>query len=238
MRVAITQPNFLPWLGYFDLLDQVDVWVSLDNVQRSKQSFASRNRIKLKSGSPRWLSVPLVKSPLDTTLLDQRIGQGDWVQRHIQIIDDNYQKAPHRDRYQAVWPELLGNAETSLSRYNEHVIRELSGILGLEFDFYRASELEPTLRGTPQEKVLSILSYFEATEFLNFQRGVEMGLYDSRSFQERGLKLLKQDYEHPTYEQLGETFVSHLSIVDLVLCEGPRALDVIRSGSRWIEITP
>lgn len=235
MRVAITQPNFLPWLGYFDLLDRVDVWVSLDNVQRSKQSFSTRNRIKLKGGGTKWLSVGLRKVALDTTLAQAPLLAGNWPARHVASIEDNYRAAPFVDAHRDWLRDLLRprDDESMLAVYNERIVRELANVLGIHFECYRASDLEPSLSGSPQQKVFALLDHFEASEFLNFQGGVEMGLYDGQAFAARGTRLFKHAYRHPQYQQLGDDFVSYLSVVDLLLNEGPRALEVIRSGSNW-----
>ncbi len=236
MRVAITQPNFLPWLGYFDLLDQVDVWISLDNVQRSKQSFSARNRVKLKSGASKWLSVPLQKCALETTLAQQPLAAGDWPTRFLQTIRDNYREAPYLEHASTLLETLFvpREEEGSLSRYNERIIQTISRQLGVSYEFHRASELVEELTGTPQEKVFRLLETVPATAFLNFQRGVEMGLYNASEFSARKITLLKHDYQHPEYGQLGRDFVPYLSVLDLLLNEGPQALAIIRSGSKWV----
>lgn len=238
MRVAVTQPNFLPWLGYFDLLDQVDLWVSLDNVQLTRRSFIVRNRIKLADDRPRWLSVSLKKVAQDCEIRAAELAPGAWARSLGQVLRENYRKARYSDQLDELC-ELLEpvSGDQNLARYNERILLRLAQMLGLRFQIARASELEPELSGTAEEKIFSLLSHFDVTHFYNFRRGIEMGLYDPKSFARRGIRLLKHDYQHPEYRQLGQTFEPQLSIVDLLLNEGPRAAEIVRSGSRWMEMT-
>lgn len=237
MRLAITQPNFLPWLGYFELLDHVDVWVSLDNVQLSRGSFVLRNRVRRPDGAIEWVSVSIPKKlPLQTSIKDAPISKNGWQERIVRKLESYYQRAPFHERFGKRVAELLiSNMDaSSVANLNETIIRELSSWLGIEYQFHRASDLEVNLQGSPQDKVLSLLSHFNADEYCNSAGGVEAGLYDAAVFASQGVALQKQAYAHPTYSQHGGGFEPYLSVIDLLFETGGEALQIIRSGRRWL----
>jgi hypothetical protein len=109
----------------------------------------------------------------------------------------------------------------------------MSSWLGIEYEFRRASDLEATLEGSPQDKILSLLRHFDADTYCNFAGGVDAGLYDAAAFAQRGVALERQAYDHPTYSQHGGGFEPFLSVVDLLFEAGEEALEIIRSGRRW-----
>lgn len=236
MRLAITQPNFMPWLGYFELLDYVDVWVSLDNVQLSRGSFVPRNRVRRPDGELEWISVNIPKkAPLHTTIRDVQISANDWHERIIRRLESYYKRAPFYQRFEAPIAELLSSNTNApgLAALNENIIREMSSWLGIEYEFHRASDLEPTLEGSPQDKVLSLIQHFEPDSYCNFAGGIDAGLYEPAAFQARGVALERHGYTHPTYPQHSGGFQPYLSVVDLLFEAGDDALEIIRSGRAW-----
>ncbi len=236
MRLAITQPNFLPWLGYFELLEYVDVWVSLDNVQLSRGSFVLRNRVRRPDGAVEWISVSIPKKcPLQTSIKDAPVSSNGWQERVIRRLESYYRRAPFHERFGSRVAELLtSNMDApGVAALNETIIHELSSWLGIEYEFYSASDLVATLEGSPQEKVFSLISHFDADTYCNFAGGVDAGLYDSAAFAQRGIALERQAYAHPTYPQHSGGFEPFLSIVDLLFEAGGEALEIIRSGRNW-----
>lgn len=236
MRVAVTQPNFLPWLGYFALLDQIDLWVSLDNVQHVRRSFIVRNRIKSPDGAVRWLTVRLEHAPQTAKINEVRLHPSDWWGEHLDLIRESYQKAPYFSVFFEELAELLPPRpdESTLGEYNRRIVMELSRYLGITLESREASEICPILEGSPEEKILTICDRLKPSEFYNFQTGVEVGLYHPEAFHQHGMKLFKQTYRHPEYRQQGNGFVPYLSVIDLIFNVGPEAaLNLIRSGSEW-----
>lgn len=236
MRLAITQPNFMPWLGYFELLDYVDVWVSLDNVQLSRGSFVLRNRVRRPDGAVEWISVNIPKrSPLQTLIKDVRISSNDWQERIIRRLEGYYRLAPFYEPFGSQVAELLTSSKEApgLAALNETIIHEISSWLGIEYEFHRASDLETTLEGRPQDKVLSLLRHFDVDTYCNFAGGIDAGLYDAAAFQQHGVRLERHAYTHPSYPQHSGGFQPFLSVVDLLFESGEETLEVIRSGRNW-----
>lgn len=236
MRLAITQPNFLPWLGYFELLDYVDVWVSLDNVQLSRGSFVLRNRVRRPEGAVEWVSVSIPKKlPLLSSIKDAPISDNGWQGRIVRKLESYYKHAPFRERFGDEVAELLTSNMNApgLAALNETIIHEVSSWLGIEYEFHRASDLEMTLEGSPQDKVLSLIRHFDADVYCNFAGGVDAGLYDPVAFARKGVSLERQAYVHPSYSQHGGGFEPYLSVVDLLFETGEQALQIIQSGRQW-----
>lgn len=239
MRLAVTQPNYLPWLGYFGLLHQIDKWVSLDNVQHVRRSFIVRNRIKSSRDEVRWLTVRLDHAPQTSLINEVRLHASDWWREHLDQIRESYAKAPYFMEIYEDLKEVLPprSREATLGAYNHRVVMDLSKRLGIEVDSVESSAICPILEGGPEEKILKICEHLKPTEFYNFQTGVDVGLYHAEAFRVRGMKLFKQTYHHPTYRQIGQEFTPYLSVIDLVFHVGwAEALQVIRSGNHWEEV--
>src|SRR5277367_1216320 len=141
MRIAISQPTYLPWLGYFDLIDQVDTFVFLDDVQFEKQSWQQRNRIKTPTGL-QWLTVPVVfRGRLEQKIKDVQIRVPDFWRDHIRAIELNYRRAPFFDHYYEQLADILRSGGTELSRLNERLIEFFMNSLGLRTPLLRSSAL-------------------------------------------------------------------------------------------------
>lgn len=228
--VAIMQPTYLPWIGYFDLIDQADVFVLLDNVAVSRQSWQMRNRIRARDGSVVWLRVP-THARLGQPLNEVRIAlEHEWKEKHWRILQNAYGHAPN-------WPidELITPFETWHARLidlTEHLIQRAMMALGITTPLVPASTFAHQ-RDDRIGRLADILHATEATEFLQTAGGHENlnGLIDID-----GIPIRYHNYQHPVYSQGGQPFMSHLAIVDLLAWHGPDALDVIRSGRKTSEL--
>src|SRR5664280_3871852 len=143
MRIAISQPTYLPWIGYFDLIDQVDTFVVLDNVQFEKQSWQQRNRIKTPTGL-QWLTVPVdFRNKLDQHIRSVLIREPDFWRRHIRSIELNYRRSPFFDQYYAELKSLYADPSRGplLIDLNMELIRRLCEKLGVTTPFVFASSL-------------------------------------------------------------------------------------------------
>lgn len=230
MRIAIMQPTYLPWTGYFALMDQVDAFVFLDDVQFNHRSWQQRNRIKSPSG-PMWLTVPvLTKGQRHQLIYEVEINPDEpWQRKHITTISKNYSKAAWISEYQSWLEEALRCPWTSLCELTISLANDLTRCLGIHTPFVNASDLKTT--GSKVDKLINICRRLGADEYLSPTGSFEYIEADNR-FPDAGIQLLYQHYEHPTYRQLHGGFLSHLSIVDLLLNEGSRSLEIIRSGER------
>jgi len=230
--IAIAQPTYLPWLGYFDLLDQVDRFVLLDTVQFSKQSWQQRNRIKTPTGLM-WLTVPVVfRGRLGQRIVDVEIREQEFWRDHLRTIELNYRRTPFFDLYYPDLSELLRSASSGLrlAELTIALFRWLSEVLGIKTPIVRSSEL--AAEGKRTQLLAEICSLSGATTYVSPLGSADYLLHELPILTERGVKVVFQHYEHPSYHQLFPPFQAHASVLDLLFNEGENSLATIRSGRR------
>jgi hypothetical protein len=215
MRMALMQPYFFPYLGYFSLMAAVDVFVAYDNVQYSRPGWINRNRI-LRDGAAEWWTAVLTDAPHRHDI-NQRHYR-DWpVQRQalLQRLRDRYRKAPRRDAALALVAAVLPEDEPNVARCNARLLAGLATALGLGCRLRLASELphDRTLRG--EDRVIALCQAIGARTYVNSPGG--MALYDANRFAAAGIELRFVRATPAPYPQAGEAFVPWLSIVDLLM---------------------
>lgn len=234
MIAAIMQPTYLPWIGYFHLLDQADVFVLLDDVQFEKQSWQQRNRIKTPNG-PQWLSLPVAKrfpQRIDEAVL---VSPPDWRDKHWKAISQNYRKAPYWGEYGPGLETLYAREWGLLAGLNIALISWLRECFGIPTPMVRASELPS--QGKRVDLLLSLCAHLGADTYLS-PAGAAGYIEEDNRFAAHGIALLYQRYEHPVYGQINGPFESHMAALDLLFNQGPGSLAVIRSGGRDPSPTP
>jgi hypothetical protein len=233
VRIAIHQPQYLPWLGYFDKLDSADVFILLDTVQFKKHEWQNRNRIRTKEGW-QWLTVPIIDrfpEPLGQVEISASV---DWQRKHAQSLHLNYGRAPHWDPLGPTLLALLRRPWRRLCDLNVAIIALLCDHLGVTTRCVLASTL--TAREEPTDRLIDLCRAMGGTEYLAGQGG--SGYMDMGRFVEAGIAVSAQAYRHPEYPQRYTPFVSHLSVVDLVFNCGPESVAILRSGREWELATP
>jgi hypothetical protein len=233
--VAIHQPNYLPWLGYFDKIARADVFVLLDSVQFPKKGGTWINRVRiLVNGRATWLTVPVVRSYHGTrTIREMRIGDdGHWRKKAIKTLRFAYRGAPFFEAVQPVLEPLIRNPTNDLAAYNEHSIRRLCELLGLQTPLLRASELPG--RGEATDLLVSLVDAVGGDAYL--AGGGAEGYQEDEKFAAAGIDLRPQRFTSPTYPQGGMDHVAGLSVVDALMHIGPdatrRLIDYDASSSR------
>lgn len=220
--VAISQPTFLPWLGYFNLIASADVFVLLDTVQFEKRSWQSRNRLRTPQSDIQWLSVPVSSQPQSTAICDMHIAPDPpgWRRKQVKTLEQHLRRAPFFEAAQALYQTVLGEAATHtlLADLNIEFIQATSQMLGIDTHIVRSSELP--VEGKRADLLLNICQHLGATTYLS-NAGSAVYLEVSRSdFSAAGVNIRYQDWPHPEYSQNGPGFVSHLSCVDAIACMG------------------
>lgn len=212
------QPYLFPYIGYFHLMDAADVFVVYDDVQYSKGGWINRNQI-LVDGSAKWLTMPVEKKPLGTTIHEMDyVHHGSPIDTIANKIRGAYAKAPY---YKAVAPflfELIDQETTNVARFNETILRGVAGALGVKCQIIRASEVPEGqgLRG--QDRVLDICRRLEPRTYVNAIGGVE--LYENEVFEEKGMDLRFILSDSIRYDQFHDPFVPNLSIIDVLMFNG------------------
>jgi hypothetical protein len=230
MKIAIHQPQYLPWLGYFDKLDSADVFIILDTVQFKKHEWQNRNRIRTKDKDGwQWLTVPILDRFPERIDQVEINGRTDWQRKHAQALRLHYGKAPH---WEPLGPELLSLLERSWARIcdlNVAVLDLLCRHLGIAARRVMASTL--SAREEQTGRLIDLCLAVGGTIYLAGQTGAQY--MDLGQFSAAGIQVHAQAYRHPEYSQRYTPFVSHLSVVDLLFNCGPESLGIIRSGRRW-----
>ena len=230
MRLAAMQPTYLPWLGYFDLMDQVDAFVLLDDAQFCKRSWHQRNRIVGPDGL-QWLTVP-VSARRGQPICDVALADGLFWQRHLRALEWNYAKAPHATAAIAELRTVLeqGAPWTGLSQLTMSLIEWLRGKLGIETRVVAASSLE--VEGQRGERLARLCERLGADEYVSPGGSADYLAEDASAFDTRGVRVVFQHFDHPSYAQPHESFTPFASAVDLLCNEGPRARDILLQGRR------
>jgi hypothetical protein len=233
VKVAIHQPQYLPWLGYFDKLDSADVFVILDTVQFKKHEWQNRNRIRTKDGW-QWLTVPIIDrfpERIDQVEINVRT---DWQRKHAQALRLHYGGAPF---WNPLGPELVALLEKPWMRLrdlNVAVLELLCQHLGITTSCVLASSL--SAREEPTDRLIDLCRAVGGTMYLAGQTGPSY--MDVGRFSRAGMAVQVQAYQHPQYPQRHPPFVSHLAVVDLLFNCGSESLTILRSGRRWEPMTP
>jgi len=232
--VVIAQPTFLPWSGWFDLADQADLLIVLDDVAFSKQSWQQRNRIR--TNTPEGLSfltVPVRSAGrMGQPILDTALADTVFVDKLLRTISGNYSRAPYFARY---YPELCDVMRASaatgkLVDLNTGLIAWLCRQLDVATPQVRASELG--VEGKRGEYVARLCEHVEATRYLSPAGAEEYLLEDRGAFDARGIDVVLHVYAHPEYRQCFKPFVPYASALDLLLNEGDAAAGIMRAGRR------
>lgn len=223
MKVAISQPSYIPWRGYFHQIQKVDVFVFFDTVQYTRRSWRNRNRVR-GEGDAHWLTIPVHSKGLHENRTQIRCIDIDWARKwnvsHRRSLAQFYRRAPFYARYEAMLDDIYSRRPERLADFTIDLTIDLARKLGIQHTrFVRASELE--VSGQKTELVLSILRAAGATHFVN---GPTAKAYtDEQLLLDAGLSLEYMDYDYPEYPQLGQPFDPHLSVLDLLFMVGPDA---------------
>ena len=231
--VVVEQPNYLPWLGYFDLIAQSDVWVWYDDVQYTRRDWRNRNRVAA-DGESLWLTVPVktkgrYEQPICAVEIDD---EQPWARRHLATLRRCYGRAPHFAEVYALVATALEAGHARLADLTIALNEALCGALGLAPRFLRSSAL-PDLEGAKQERLLAICRSLEGAAYLS---GPAARAYIApAAFTAAGIELRYIAYDYPPYERGGRHWVPNLSILDPLVWLGPAgtAAFLARHGGSW-----
>lgn len=230
--VAIHQPNFFPWLGYFNKIAHADVFVVLDNVQFQKTGGTWCNRVKMLVGNkPDWVTMPVSRSFHGVrTIREMEILDDGWRRKTVATIRSSYLKAPHfREVFDVIAP-LVESAETNLAAYNLAVIRAIAGRIGLDVSKLVVGSTIAA-EGAATDLLIAIVKAVGGTDYL--YGGGSGGYQEDEKFAAAGVGLVKQSFSHPSYPQHGTTeFVPGLSIVDTLMNAGFEGTKTLVTASR------
>jgi len=216
--VAIHQPNFFPWLGFFDKIARADIFILMDNVQFPKKGGGWSNRVQLVvNGQVAWVTMPVVRSFHGTRLINemQIDNSTPWREKLLRTVQANYARAPFFEQMFPFFTDLMHNPTNSLADYNKTVIRTLTAAIGLDTSRLVTGSTLDT-EGAATDLLISMTRVAGGNAYLC--GGGASGYQEDDKFMAAGVELIYQDFKHPVYPQVNtESFIPGLSIVDTLM---------------------
>lgn len=225
MIISIQQPEYFPWLGFFDKLLSADKVVFLDNVQFKKRYFENRNKIRTFDGWG-WIMTPvLTKGRFKQRIMDVMIDNSQlWQRKMISTLVQNYRRAPFWAEGGEQLRELITRRWERLVDFNLAVIGFFTEKLEIKCDYCLASSLGTKYTGS--QLILEICKKMNASQYLSGRDG--RNYLDEKSFLASGIEVIYQDFKHPVYSQFHGRFMPNMSIADLYFNYGHESIDIIK----------
>jgi hypothetical protein len=213
--VAIHQPNFVPWLGYFQKMKKADVFILLDNAQLPGKGLPNRNYIKGKDGKKVLLTVPIKKTNgVNSTYLEAIPDYSKlWQREHLNKIKDAYFKAPYFNKSYELIESVVLQKHDNLSKLNTVFIEKVCNLLEIKTQLILASSM--TEKGLQKnERNIDLCLQMGATTYLSGQGAKKYN--DEKLYAQHQLNIVYQNFEFPVYKQLREVFIPNLSVIDIL----------------------
>lgn len=226
MKIGMIQSNYIPWRGYFDFIDDVDLFVFYDDVQYTRKDWRNRNRIKTSSGLL-WLSVPVQFTMNDMVLVqDAKIDYSQqWIRKHVNSIRLAYSKAPFFDKYFQEFVDIISEKHETISKLNISLIKWCIKHLNIQSEIKMS--LEFNSEGFRTDRIIDIMKKVNATSFLV---GLAAKSYiEEDKFKKAGINLEYKVYDYLDYPQLHGKFESNVSILDLLFNCGEGSRKYLKS---------
>jgi len=215
MKIAIMQPYFFPYIGYFQLIAASDVFVLHDDVQYIKGGWVNRNRILL-NGESRMITFPVQKDAYDLPINARSYVEDKQARKDIiNLIKQAYAKAPCYRRVITMLEELMMCEDNNGARFNANLIRRIADYLDLGCKIITSSGMEKDGSLAGEQRVLDMCKRLAATDYTNPIGGTE--LYHQEAFQKSGITLRFLEAQNERYQQFGDTWTPFLSIIDVLM---------------------
>ena len=238
MKLAIMQPYFFPYLGYFDLIHRTDRWVVFDTAQYIRHGWVNRNRILHPNSGWQYILAPLQQHHREAPIRDVRVHEGrGWRDRLCGQLVHYKKKAPYYAAAMGLVEDCLDNTELSLSRLNVGILDKVCRYLQIPFRYEYFSDMKLDLGPItgPGDWALRISEAMGADEYIN-SPGAK-GYLDRKQFESAGIKLTFQEFENMTYCCDPYSFEPALSIIDVLMWNSPSAV-VRHLAARGVSRSP
>ncbi len=213
--VVIHQPDFMPYLGFFDRLLKADIYVVLETAQYvngTSRSWMNRDKIKTEKGE-QWITVCVKKAPRETAIKDIfLLDEEKWRKSNLGLLHQNYRKA---DYYHEIMPYIEGLYSLKCEKFWEFSfasIKMLIDLFGIDIDILFSSDLDP--QGKNNDMIVDIMNKVNAHTYLSGVGAADY--YDEKVYEKAGIEVIWQDFKHPVYQQQFGEFIPYLSSIDLL----------------------
>lgn len=223
--VVIHQPDFIPYLGFFQRLLNADIFVVLDDVQFLRRGWHHRDKIKTPRGE-QWLSIGIAKVPQTTNINQIMLSKTNWKQEHLNILKQNYRKAEFFDEVFSIIQGIYEQNYVSLFDFNFAFLKVLFNLFDIDVKIEFSSNLD--IHSTSNQRIVDIVNMVQGTHYLS---GIgAKNYYDPKPYEQAGISVIWQSFEHPVYQQLYGEFISYLSCVDILFnCGIMKSREILRS---------
>ncbi len=221
-KIAILQPNYIPWKGVFDLISRTDVFVFYDDVQYTVKDWRSRNKIKTAHGEI-WLTVPVKTTGHGgQRICDAEIDtSSNWQAKHYKSLKINYQKAMYFKKYEYLLEEIYLNKKWSnISDLDIYSTQLIAKALDIEVEWHKSSDLGQS-GGKEGERAVKICKMLGCDYFINGPSS--KAFMNEELFSEKGIVLDYMKYSYPEYAQLHPPFTHQVTVLDVIFNCGPDA---------------
>lgn len=222
--VFLSQSNYLPWKGFFDLLYHSDEFIIYDESQYTKNDWRNRNKIKTPHGL-QWLTIPVYQRQLKQRILDTEVTSSKWRIKHWKSIKQNYAKAPFFEQLEPIFKEAYQNADFKyLSNINLHFLTLIIALLGIKINISYSHDYQ--LKGNKNERLVDLCTKLNASCYLTSPSA--KNYLDESLFEAVNIPVRYINYDHyPSYPQLYGAFEHQVSILDLLFHKGNNSLKYI-----------
>ena len=207
------QPTYLPWIGYFNLIKNAEIFVVYDSAQFSKQSWQQRNKLRSKD-SELILTIPVIKNSINTKINEILISDEKRVlKKHLKTIKLNYSKSNNFDKYISEIENIYDRSYGKLVELNLEIIRFGCKVFDIKTKIVLSSNIE--YEGVKNDALISMCKQLNIDTYIS-PEGAK-GYIDTKLFEKNNINLEFQKYNHPVYNQLDyNDFISHLSFIDFL----------------------
>lgn len=226
-RCAILQSNYIPWKGYFDLINSVDEFVIYDNVQYTKNDWRNRNKIKTAQGV-KWLTIPVsCNDRLNKRIDEIEIADSSWSKKHWTTISQSYSRSKHFHKCKMPFEEFYAKTDLrKLTDINLELIRIINSMLGIKTVIRNINEF--AISGDRVQRLVDICKNLNADTYISGPAAKDY--IDQSLFDEAGIKLEWMNYsDYPEYSQMHPPFSHAVSVLDLIFNEGEDAPKYMKS---------
>lgn len=215
MKAVILQSNYIPWKGYFDLINDADVFIYYDEVQYTKNDWRNRNRIYTKNGL-QWLTIPIGLDAVKQKISEVEIKDHQWQLQHYKAISMGYAKAPFFSQLKPLLEETYINQQwKKLVDINRFLTERISRMIGINTAFKDSKDY--ALEGDRVQRLINLLKQAGADTYISGPAARTYLAGQEDLFSENNIRLVYKDYSgYPEYPQLSQHFEPAVSIVDLL----------------------
>lgn len=215
MKLGIMQPYFIPYIGYWQLMNAVDKYIVYDDVNFIKGGWINRNRI-LVNGEPKYFNIPMLGASPHKLINEVEVNHNEKLKnKNMRVIEGAYQKAPYYNEVKDLLEKIMNGEQKSISDFILNSFKIINEYLEIDTELILSSTLNKDCSLKGHDKVLSICELLGATEYYNAIGGQE--LYSFEEFKKHGIDLKFLETGKIEYKQFHNEFQSNLSIIDVMM---------------------